>query len=64
MIGGSFVGILFIAARSQQRVDTQAFTVFTAQAKARQIAIVTGDQLGQLPDMLRREATRPTYPRG
>lgn len=64
MIGGSFVGILFITARSEQQADSQAFSAFTEQAKARQIVVVTGNKLGQLPDILKCEASRPTYPRG
>jgi hypothetical protein len=42
----------------------QALAAFRAQAQARQIVVVTGDQLNQLPDILKREATRPTFPRG
>jgi hypothetical protein len=64
MIGGSFVGALFITARSQHKADAQALAAFRAQAHARQIVVVTGDQLNQLPDILTREATRPTFPRG
>ncbi len=64
MIGGSFVGALFISARSQQRADAQALAAFKGQADARQIVVVTGDQLGQLPDILKREAIRPAYARG
>lgn len=64
MIGGSFVGALFISACSAHRADAQALAAFREQARMRQIVVVTGDQLGDLPDILRREATRPTYPRG
>ncbi len=64
MIGGSFVGALFITARSQHKADAQALAAFRAQAQMRQIVVVTGDQLDQLPDILKREAIRPTFPRG
>ncbi len=64
MIGGSFVGALFISARSQHLADAQALAAFKGQADARQIVVVTGDQLRQLPEILKREAIRPTYARG
>ncbi len=64
MIGGSFVGALFITARSRHKADVQAFKAFWEQAQVRQIVVVTGDQLDQLPDILKREAIRPTFPRG
>lgn len=64
MIGGSFVSALFISACSEQSANAQALAAFRDQARVRQIVVVTGDQLEGLPDILKREATRPTYPRG
>ncbi|MGQ9549306.1 MAG: Card1-like endonuclease domain-containing protein [Roseiflexus sp.] len=64
IIGGSFVGALFITARSQHKANPDAFTSFCDQARARQIVVITGDRLTQLPDILKREAASPTFPRG
>jgi hypothetical protein len=39
------------------------FRRFLNQAKDREIVVVTGEQLVALPDVLRREAVKPTYQR-
>ncbi|WP_298820639.1 Card1-like endonuclease domain-containing protein [Chloroflexus sp.] len=63
MIGGSFVGKLFITARSRQQVNPDTLRSFEDQAKAREIVVVTGEQLTELPSILEQEARKPTYPR-
>lgn len=63
MIGGSFVGKLFIAARSQQKANRDRFESFKSQAKARHIVVITGDQLLQITHILKEEVTKPTYSR-
>ncbi|OAN47269.1 hypothetical protein A6A03_00545 [Chloroflexus islandicus] len=63
LIGGSFVVKLFIAARSSQNANPDAWRSFSDQAKARQIVVVTGEQLPNLKDILAKEAKRPTYSR-
>ncbi|WP_322495582.1 Card1-like endonuclease domain-containing protein [Chloroflexus sp.] len=63
LIGGSFVVKLFIAARSRQKANCDALRSFSDQAKARQIVVVTGEQLPNLKDILAKEAKTPTYSR-
>lgn len=58
MIGGSFVVKLFITARSRQKTES-----FLDQAKARQIVVVTGEQLPDLATILKQETQQPTYAR-
>lgn len=63
MIGSSFVVKLFITARSQQKTNPQQMASFLDQAKARQIVVVTGEQLANLVTILKQEVQQPTYAR-
>ncbi|MBT9176803.1 MAG: hypothetical protein DDT20_01125 [Firmicutes bacterium] len=66
MLGGRFCGKLFITnmpAPSPNAQKRRDFDRFLEQAKAREIVVVTGDHLADLPKVLLTEATRPTYPR-
>ncbi|WP_298483291.1 Card1-like endonuclease domain-containing protein [uncultured Chloroflexus sp.] len=63
MIGGSFVVKLFITARSRRKTDPRHMNSFLDQAKARQIVVVTGEQLPDLATILKQETQQPTYAR-
>jgi len=72
MIGGSFVGCMFITSQSPSGLDKnqrKEYEAFCGQARARRIVVVTGDQLDTLTEILCREAGAnptclPTYLRG
>lgn len=67
-LGGSYVTKLFICTSpaphpGRAAHDIAPYESFIGQAKERQIIVITGDQLHQLPTILREQAERPTYPR-
>jgi hypothetical protein len=66
MVGGKYCGKLFITnvpAPSPNTQERRDFDRFLEQAQAREIVVVTGDRLTDLPRVLLTEATQPTYPR-
>ncbi|HNJ44106.1 MAG TPA: DUF1887 family CARF protein, partial [Acidobacteriota bacterium] len=68
LIGGSFVTKVFICTANPPNPQKnpglyKTYEQFCSQAVERQIVIVTGDQLHQLPAILHREGKNPTYPR-
>ncbi len=61
MVGGDFVSRLFIASQSEHFYRShpgrsQSYDNFCSQARAHQIVVVTGEQLSNLGEILRREA--------
>ncbi len=74
MLGGSFVGCVFIAGQLSTRFPGDihkqgSYAHFCSQARARQIVVVPGEELVNLSTILRREAgadpkQRPTFTRG
>jgi hypothetical protein len=71
MVGGKFVGRMFISSQSVPMGTDQrkSYESFCDQARARQVVVVTGDDLINLTSILKREAgadarQRPTYTRG
>jgi hypothetical protein len=66
LIGGRFCSRIFVtnqAAPVEGDSASKDFRRFLNQAKDREIVVVTGEQLVALPDVLRREAVKPTYQR-
>ncbi len=66
LVGGLFVGRLFITCQSVPANPNwkKSYDSFSEQARARQIVLVTGEQLQDLPEILRRESGasgQPTY---
>lgn len=68
MLGGNFVGRMFITSQVVSDQNRNEYKQFCDKAKERQVVVVTGEQLGSLSALLCREAgvdnTRPTYARG
>lgn len=74
MVGGNFVGCVFITGQLASRFPGDqykegSFARFCSQARARQIVVVPGEELVNLSAILRREAgadseQRPTFMRG
>jgi hypothetical protein len=67
MLGGSFVGTLFISSKispTDNRGEQSSFESFCSQAKERSIVVVTGEKLQELSAILKKEVIRPTYQRG
>lgn len=59
MIGGNFVHKVFITSRrtpSAEKSEFKHFVSFKEQAAARQVVVVTGENLLKLPEILRRES--------
>jgi len=64
LVGGNFVGRLFITGQRAPKdaPGLRSYNAFCEQARARQVVVVTGDQLKDLPGILRRESgDQPTY---
>src|SRR5262249_23057037 len=64
LVGGNFAGRLFITSQCAPKDSSglQAYKAFCEQARARQVVIVTGEQLKALPEILRRESgDKPKY---
>lgn len=66
-LGGSFVARLCIVLQPDPGAGTvglaASFRNFREQAAKRKIVVVTGDQLGQLKDIMKQEVLDPTFPR-
>jgi len=68
MVGGNFVTRLLILSQTvpQDADEQKSYQSFCEQSRARQVVVVTGEQLKDLPDILRRESGAtgtPTYSR-
>lgn len=66
MVGGNFVARLLVLSQTvpQDPDGQKSYQSFCEQARARQVVVVTGEQLKDLPDILRRESgATPTYSR-
>lgn len=64
LVGGNFVGRLFITSQCPptDAAGLRSYNAFCEQARARQVVVVTGDQLKDLPAILRRESgDQPTF---
>ncbi len=66
LVGGRYCTRLFITnvfppSPESQRSDS--YQLFQQQAKDREIVVVTGDKLADMKEILRKEATNPTYRR-
>lgn len=57
LVGGNFVGRLLITSQCAptDAAGLRSYNVFCEQSRARQVVVVTGDQLKDLPAILRRE---------
>ncbi|MBA3944418.1 MAG: DUF1887 family protein [Herpetosiphonaceae bacterium] len=70
MVGGNFVGRIFISSQTVSARNQQQYERFCNQARERQIVVVTGEELQDLRAILEREAgvdvprQFPTYARG
>lgn len=63
MCGGDSVVKLYVTARSRSTFPANVLKLFDDQAKARNIVVITGEQLNDLANILKREVNQPTYPR-
>lgn len=67
LIGGHFTSRLFVTnafpPSEMERGAYGDYQRFLAQAKDRETVVVTGRELQRIAEILKREATRPTYPR-
>jgi hypothetical protein len=63
MCGGDSVVKLYVTARSRSTFPANVLKLFDDQAKARNIVVITGEQLNDLANILKREINQPTYPR-
>lgn len=65
LLGGAYVTRLFISNQyPPTSPDAQiqgAYAQFQEQARRQRVVIVSGEQLGRLPEILRKEITDPTY---
>jgi len=67
LIGDDYVGRLFISSKTIPEGDSnlaKSFSDFCEQARARRIVVVKGDDLKNLPEILKHQALKPTYARG
>ncbi len=60
VLGGSYVCKLFI---TNQRASGDNFKAFCEQAEQYKIVVVTGERLFEIGQILKKEATKPTYQR-
>lgn len=66
LVGGNYVGRLFITSKVMNQHDVaqrQSFDAFCGQARNRRVLVVTGDLLRKLTGILKQEVDRPTYAR-
>lgn len=63
MCSGDSVVKLYVTARSRSTFPANVLKLFDDQAKARNIVVITGEQLNDLANILKREINQPTYPR-
>jgi len=65
LLGGGYVTRLFISNQyppiSPDVQIQSAFAQFQEQARRQRVVLVSGEQLGHLPEVLRKEITDPTY---
>ncbi|RMF29269.1 MAG: DUF1887 family protein [Chloroflexi bacterium] len=63
LIGGRFTSRLFVTNAFAPPDTDSDYTRFLAQAKDREIVVVTGEELPKIGTILKEQASRPTYPR-
>lgn len=61
VLGGSYVSKLFIT--NQLATGDSSYRSFSKRAEQYKIVVVTGENLNEVDQIVRREAERPTYPR-
>jgi len=61
ILGGRFASRLFVTNQFPPPETDKDYMKFLAQAKDREIVVVTGETLPNISQILRDEALRPTY---